>query len=56
MLFPVGDIPGEPTTKVKILGIAVIVLDALYYGLVLLIVWRVLWFLLRRIGFRSKSA
>jgi hypothetical protein len=56
VLFPYGDYIGEPTTTAKILTVAVVVLDALYYGLVLLIVWRVLCFLLKRTGSRPKSA
>jgi hypothetical protein len=39
---------GGPTTAAKIVGAVAFSLDALYYGLVLLIVWRVLMSILRR--------
>jgi hypothetical protein len=46
---------GEPTTRIKVMYMAVYVLDALYYGLVLLIVWRLLIRLLKPRASRSTS-
>ena len=48
--------PEGTTTAFQIAELVAFIFDAIYYGLVLLIVWRGLWLLLRRIGSSAKSA